>query len=561
MVTTTASKGACAVSAAHAMHRRRVTNGGRMHQDTGTGPDARPAFRGGALRRAYIGRFIDGGAKLPPRLRNNAEASQHILALSLRDLGGTPVSRSDEETDERLARTLASEVVAAVRRTGGKSAMHWYTDSMARAVAVFGLLHPEVVDDGAARAVAGAGFTRAEDARTVLYCAMAITSQNVPVHENMGYALEQYRSYLATGRFKPKGYGIRGASVKGNLARFNEMLEVFGGDLGSLRRFLEAKFTMRELQAAAGAAGITLGTRELQDETVHGSMVFGPKIGNGFLQNLMGNLDVGALTVDMWMMRLWGRLTGTLVRNEASPAQVARLGESLASFDDWWLDHLGEDVEVPEPGDLSGMDPEELLLLSSGLRTAWNRGRRVLAREGRDNEALYALKTSLAWPNAATAVADALSATVDAPVSSGQRRWIRRVVSRSLDLLARRGYDLAAAELQALVWYPEKALYAALTGRNADLLNTSYDEAIMAIARGEGHAESDIEDALRAHGPHGAGGPGHPGPAGRGLAPGVPGHGEDDGLLAWDPGRGCEADHEALTREDEAIPSSLVPAP
>ena len=528
---------------------------------TGAGPDAKPAFRGGALRRAYIGRYLDGRRDLPPRLRNNAKASQHILAMSLRDLGGAPITGPEPGTDERLARTLASEVVAAVNRTGGKSAMHWYTDSMSRAVAVAGLLHPEVVDDDAARAVPGAGFACAEDARTVLYCAMAITSQNVPVSENMGYALEQYRSYLSTGRFAPKGYGIRGASVKGNLARFNEMLDVFGRDLGSMRRFLGTKFTMRELQAAAAAAGIQVGSRELQDETVHGSMVFGPKIGNGFLQNLMGNLGVDALTVDMWMMRLWGRLTGTLVRNEASPAQVARLGETLASFDDRWLDYLGEDVEIPATADLSGLDPEELLLLSRGLRTAWDRGRKALAREGHDNEALYALKTRLGWPNAATAVAEALSATVDAPVSAGQRRWIKAVVSRSLDLLARRGYDLAAAELQALVWYPEKALYAALTGRSADLLNTSYDEAIVAIARGEGHAERDIQAALGTHGTHRTGGQGHPGTARRGEARGVPSDDPDHGGIARHPGRGRQARRETLSEETDAVPSPFAAAP
>ena len=40
---------------------------------------------------------------------------------------------------------------------------------------------------------------------------------------------------------------------------------------------------------------------------------FGPKIGQGFYQNLMGNFD--PITIDLWFMRTWGRLTGSLIGN------------------------------------------------------------------------------------------------------------------------------------------------------------------------------------------------------------------------------------------------------
>jgi hypothetical protein len=47
------------------------------------------------------------------------------------------------------------------------------------------------------------------------------------------------------------------------------------------------------------------------DEVVYGGIIFGPKIGGAFLQNLNFNFD--ALTIDRWNMRTWGRLTGTLL--------------------------------------------------------------------------------------------------------------------------------------------------------------------------------------------------------------------------------------------------------
>ncbi len=529
-----------------------------MHEfaTKGAGPaPGRPAFRGGTLRRAFIGRFLDTGVPPRRRMKNNAEASRLLLELSLKDLGGEPVTRPTPETDERLARTLASEAVAAVLRTGGKNATNWYTESIERAVAVAGLLHPEVVDDAAAAARGDVGFSDASDARTVLFCAMAITSQNVPVSENMGYALEQYRAYLRIGRFDPKGYGIRGGSVKGNLERFNHMLDVFDGDLKSLRAFLTSEFSMRELVGAAEAAGIGLGGREMMDEKVHGGMVFGPKIGNGFLMNLFGNYS--PVTIDLWMMRTWGRVTGTLVRNACSPEQVARFAGSLRLFSDGMLDHLSERVVVPDPDDVADMDPEDLLLLADAMKTAWNRHRRDLVKGGAGNEELAALKARLEWPNAASAVAEALSATVDAPVSAGQRRWIRRVVARSLELLHGKGYSMTAAQFQAVLWYPEKSLYAHLTGRRENTYNTSYDEAIISIARSEGHDETRIEAVLQSVGAYGARGPGNPGTAGPGHAGRLQGDGQDAGGIAFDPDQAGGIgwpDREVIPDEEE-VPS------
>jgi hypothetical protein len=49
-----------------------------------------------------------------------------------------------------------------------------------------------------------------------------------------------------------------------------------------------------------------------------GAAALGPKIGNGFFMNLYG--EFGQLTRDRWLMRTWGRWTGTLV--EFNPAQV-----------------------------------------------------------------------------------------------------------------------------------------------------------------------------------------------------------------------------------------------
>jgi hypothetical protein len=55
----------------------------------------------------------------------------------------------------------------------------------------------------------------------------------------------------------------------------------------------------------------------------------GPKVGGGFYQNLNGNYD--PVTMDMWMMRTWGRLTGELVgaESEVQAKQLAGLTAAL----------------------------------------------------------------------------------------------------------------------------------------------------------------------------------------------------------------------------------------
>ena len=64
------------------------------------------------------------------------------------------------------------------------------------------------------------------------------------------------------------------------------------------------------------------------DAVVYGSSILGPKIGNGFWQNLNQNFD--PLTIDLWMRRTWGRLTGKSIGNpSALPEQRDRFKRAI----------------------------------------------------------------------------------------------------------------------------------------------------------------------------------------------------------------------------------------
>ena len=47
----------------------------------------------------------------------------------------------------------------------------------------------------------------------------------------------------------------------------------------------------------------------------------------------------------------------------------------------------------------------------------------------------------------------------EAPSGAPERRFIRKVFNQALDVLQQNNPDLTMADLQALLWYPEKRLY------------------------------------------------------------------------------------------------------
>jgi hypothetical protein len=216
-------------------------------------------------------------------------------------------------TDELLSRSLASEAKAALQRawgTGG-SGFDWYTRKVRQAMAAATTIHPEIETDPNARM----GFT----------AALAITSQGETVPLNVRLAEPAYAYFKENGRFPTDIKAKKAAAMNRNFAKLNALMDAHeqiapGRGVDGLRDFLSRDFTVRELTAM----GHKIGGENL-DTAVKGSAILGPKIGQGFYQNLNGNYNPVAM--DLWFMRTWGRLTGTLVG--LSPEVVAKQQERL----------------------------------------------------------------------------------------------------------------------------------------------------------------------------------------------------------------------------------------
>lgn len=393
---------------------------------------------------------------------NVTEAALAIQERTLNILGRAITAPGQQ--DELLSKTLAHEVKAELQRSGKRNASGWYTEEMRKATAVASLMHPEIASDVGAQL----GFT----------AALAITSQNQSVDFNTVYAERWYEQYKKTGKFpENEGWGKAASSIMSNAKLFNTLVERFGA--ATVSKFFATKFSVRELKAAgfknvSGAA----------EEMVYGSAVLGPKIGFGFYSNLNGRYD--PITIDMWFMRTWGRVTGDLIG--ASDELVAEQQQRLINA-------------LRDEGRPTNAYGDELLEIA---REEFKK----FEKDFKDNRADYdsgkKVKSEVAL--AAQRLVGSFEDTKDAPKADWQRTWIRDVVAGAQQILQKDGINITNADFQAIIWYPEKRLWSKKygvreKGKGADDAGsageTSYFDEFVRIAKSRGFTDVQIQSAIQ----------------------------------------------------------------
>jgi hypothetical protein len=386
-------------------------------------------------------------------------ADLHARSMNTLQEMGVPEGRITEphpEHDEIISHAMASEAQAALNRPGANAA-DWYTGKVREAMGLAATMHPELAEDPLAR--------------TAYTAALSITSQGEKVPSNVRLAEGAYRYFKETGRFPERlsrdnsdiGIGAKaGGDMGENFAKLNSLIDERG--MQGMHDFLHSQMSMRDLKALGGSA------KEKMDTMVHGSAIFGPKVGGGFFQNLNGNYD--PVTMDLWFMRNWGRLTGTLVGKVDPSAQSERLIEAMKK---------------------AGMRPpnsDEALLQSANDLIAKHEKDYKANRNNPDYQ-----KSELTY--AAERYQKAIQGINEKPTSGGQRDWMRARVNRAREILAQNGTNVTNADLQAILWYPEKELYGKLGARSKDL-NVDYASVLRGVAKANGVSDDAIERAIYA---------------------------------------------------------------
>lgn len=405
---------------------------------------------GGGQENAYkdltVNGILDGqGDPHKPGSRNNGEIAVELNArgqAALKALGvpsgvinppGKKELANPKETNI-VSSAIASEIERELGRQGGAKADDWYTQKFSEAMKVAGEMHPEMATNPSAKF----GYT----------AALAITSQGETVPSNARLADAAYEHFAATGHFPTNVEASAQKMMNNNFEKLNSLIDSLGPK--GAQAFLDKEFTVRELEKVSGLkiAG------ENKDTIVSGSAILGPKIGNGFYQNLNGNYK--PLTADMWFMRAWGRLTGTLTAQVDPTKPRDRLVNALKA----------DGQHVPKGDTALAAKADEIL--------------RAHEKDFKDNRADYdsGKKEKSEVVFAADRFDQALHGIQDQPSSGGQRAYMRDVFAQAQQKLADAGHKMTVADMQATWWYPEKRLYSIMGGRNSDRVNVDYASAL-----------------------------------------------------------------------------------
>jgi len=542
----------------------------------------------------------------PDKKTTNAKVALQLADAAEKHYGGKITSSNITPEIESDLIIVGSDEAEAALKASGKNAANWYSTAIQAALAVAGTIHRSLSDLNVAKQ--NKFFAKESDpvkaAQFALRIPLAITSQNMTVPLNARYANEQFDIFSKTGKFDPsKSYGEKAKSISGNLQLANDMIDAFGG-ITALEAFVSKEFTVRDLETVASkAAGRKVTIAGRKEDMVNGAAIFGPKIGQGFLQNLMGNFD--PVTIDLWMRRTWGRWTGDVVGDGVTATRLGRIiqehrnsgrklpdlikrlrtverstgvtstgkpkkpeltvsedvearidndpafrkeieafaKEANAEFQGYYklisqpmsidevkrINKAFQDAQANQDKADSiiqnaftttvrrqqsikamldqkwdGMSPEQKKKLNQEnpqkaiAKDAWVAMQHAAQKrtEVLPNEIKNALKPN--WANAAKSIVSELN-PIDIP-SDLDRRVISRVVNGIREEMGRRGYSLTNADVQAILWYPEKDLWAKLRGEQESGLKQSYDDEFIKIAEDLGLGSEAREVANRIRG-------------------------------------------------------------
>lgn len=420
---------------------------------------------------------------------------------------GIIITPDSSDSVKRVARLMLAELRMALIRS--PEAIGWYGTTLAKAKKVAAILHPEI---SPVNPYSGAKSNSYDpSAEHAWDLAMAITSNGMAVSENAKFANVQYEHWKETGQFLEEGTGDQGTGMVAAFRAYNTMKRTMTDE--QIAEFLSRKMTVGDLRKnpIIRELGIKVGSSESANTEINGSFIFGPKIGQGFYQNLRGNFD--PLTMDLWFMRMFNRLTGrpffeaapkTLTENAERVAAAAN-AEGLSEYDQRVKRIVMEaeniDIVTPENADRFAVAFDkvyqrdfkkfsDVVIAESGLNPK-SREAKALGKAARPvgSELVKSSKTYRQNLEASPQ---------DAPRGAKDRTYMRAVVNQVRAALESDGIRISTADIQAVMWYAEKQLYAAMGVRQGKGGDNDYVDGAIELLRSKGIEDDEIARTLPA---------------------------------------------------------------
>lgn len=431
------------------------------------------------------------------------------LQARARALYGT-IDRQDrsDETAKKIAEWMAAEVAYEVRESeaNGNSAVGWYSDKYQAALDSFAEIYPELSLE--ATDFSGVVFEDAQDARNYFTALIAITSDGEKVYTNFRRAKDLYAQARETGIIPEDTKATRGVSMRTNAKIINRLYAEHGA---GMRDFLLEEFTASEVNREIRAHNKDLPKSERLGEAKYpakrtlprSAIYFGPKLG-AFYANLSG--AEGYLTMDRWWSRTFNRYRGDLL-DSATPNGI-RAVRILVTADslgmrpmpagikgkarEAWLDDAEAKIEQAAPGKLAEMSDDQVLSVATEYASSYG-------DKGFKNGTSIEVASN-------TIYKAAFEGLNDDPFNTSDRGFMIDATNMAQGILREQGVDMSIADIQAILWYYEKRLYAEMGARATP--DVSYEEVARRIieeTRDDRGQRSDGELVVR--GPDGGGFP------------------------------------------------------
>lgn len=363
--------------------------------------------------------------------------------------GKTPRDKRDSEVVDKFSDWMADEIEFELQ-TPGQTAKGWYTDKYDAAIAKLSEVFPEL-KTGKGNLPGLKRVKTPEDARTIFTAILAITSNGTRVTENFRTAVTVYNTFRTTGRLEiQQGGNTRVAHMRSALARYSQMLNEIGNPT-EVKEFLTNSLTASEANKILKENGLPKMSGVPADMIVPmASAVFGPKLG-AFFANLSGSS--GYLTMDLWWTRTINRYRGDVL------PKVSGMNGGVNS--------KGKPVGLNRFKHLIGK-PE--LTDSQALNFVTEYAQGYADRNYKDG--------TVAESAANTLYKDAFIKLAEQPQNASDRAFMVDIArSAQAKVADRTGEYYSIADIQALIWFYEKRLYADMGVGAKYTGDISYEEA------------------------------------------------------------------------------------
>ena len=482
-------------------------------------------------RAASILDYLDPDTGQPKFKNKQGSETLVSFANKLLELRGTrPYDIVNSEQDrEEVARIMAAEAEAAL--LSSSDAIGWYDAKLKLAKQILFPVYPEVSPlrpDGTENPLYDPASEHAFDYAT------AVTSNGLSVIDNYLLASRQYDAWKNSqdGRFPLSSSGKQGQSMIKAWEFWNALTDL-GYDSNQINELLTMQMRKGDLAALmTDVFGVErvkdlpfkIDGKELADEIVGVAYVIGPKIGNGFYQNLRGNFN--PLTMDRWWMRFVNRITGNPIvnyRDELVQENKDKLWELISnpsSLTDTDKQLLGDTLESL---DITTIEKSDIELIAPQVQKVWDKnfynkafndkldeladqydfvvtsGGTITGRDANKVKKLAqdarpkSTDLALAAKNFAAKIKPELQ---EDPRNARERSAMRAAANRARDLLSNLGVDLTNADFQALMWYAEKRIFEAGGVRKGRGDDNDYADGAIAILKNKGVSDDKIKATL-----------------------------------------------------------------